>query len=542
MKMKISSIGVLLLSSVALGAKPPVDLQQRLEQWNQGQSGGVAVAWVDADGPAFFQTGQFDAADPRPITPDTQFELGSVTKVFTALLLADSERAGKVSRSDPAARYLLPADDAAQAELAKITLLSLATHTSGLPRLPANIGSDPDGASDPYASYDTAALIAGLRLHGPAADVGRKFAYSNFGVSVLGEALASAWGTSYAAALRDRVLAPLGMNATTLGLAGQTAPVELAPGHVGGQRVPNWTFLVCAPCGAARSSARDMAIFLEACLGRRETPLRATIDATLQPQREDEDSGSKIGLGWMLFGSAERPIVWHGGATAGSHAFVAFSPQTGAGVAILANSQKASEKLGFGLLGREPPKPRASGVENADDYPGRYPLSPAFAITITAVKGALFGQATGQPRFAMRPVSADRFSVVGVAAEVSFERDGDGKVVALVLHQNGRDQRGPRGELPPAPKEVVLPAGTLAEYPGSYPLAPTFVLTVTVENGAVFVQATGQEKFPVFATARDQFFYKIVEARISFERDDAGKVSGLVLHQNGRDMPAAKAN
>ena len=127
--------------------------------------------------------------------------------------------------------------------------------------------------------------------------------------------------------------------------------------------------------------------------------------------------------------------------------------------------------------------------------------------------------------------------------EISFERNSGGKVAALVLHQNGRDQRAPRGELPPPPapaKEIALPVEVIHEYIGDYPLSPQFVLTVTESGGALFVQATGQRKFPVFASAKDEFFYKVVEARISFQRDGAGKINGLVLHQNGRDLPAKK--
>jgi len=544
MKTKIPFLLLAALLAIPLAAaKPPPDIQNRLDAWIKGQPGGVAVAWVDADGATFFQSGQLDAGDPRPITPDTQFEIGSVTKVFTALLLAEGECAGKVSRHDPAAKYLLPPADPAQAALAKITLLSLTTHTSGLPRLPANIGKNPDANPDPYAAYDRTALIEGLRMHGPGAVVGNAVSYSNFGVSVLGEALAAAWGTSYADALREHVLKPLGMKATTVGIAGSPPPVDLAPAHgANGQRVPNWSWQACAPCGGLRSSTRDMAAFLAACLGGRDTPLRAAFDATVQPQRTDDDVGGHIALGWMLTDDAERPIVWHNGATAGSHTFVAFSPKTGAGVAILANVQKGSEGLGFALLGGKPPQPRTT-VPNAFDYSGRYPFSPDFTIQITNANGSLFAQATGQPRLALRPAATDRFAVVGVPAEISFERDGDGKIAALVLHQNGLDQRAPRGELlppPPPPKEIALPVETLREYAGEYPLAPQFALTVTETDGALFVQATGQPKFPVFASARDEFFYRVVDARLSFQRDAAGKVTGLILRQNGANLPANK--
>jgi serine-type D-Ala-D-Ala carboxypeptidase/endopeptidase len=521
-------------------AKPPADLQQRLDEWIKGQPGGVAVAWVDADGAAFAQSGRYDGAASPAITPDTQFEIGSITKVFTALLLVESERLGQVSRNDPAAKYLLPPDDPAQAALAKITLLTLTTHTSGLPRLPSNIGSNPDANPDPYAAYDRAMLVKALRSDGRVAPAGNAMAYSNFGAAVLGEALASAWGTSYAIALRTHVLTPLGMNATSIGLAGSPPPPNLAPGHANGKAVPNWTFQAFAPAGALRSSARDLAIFLSACLGQGGNPLRVAINATLQPQHTADDVGGHIGLGWLMTDDAEHPVIWHNGATAGSHTFVAFSPKTGAGMAILANVQLGSEALGFSLLGAQPPQPKVETVKEASTYVGRYPLTAAFAIDITERDGALSGQATGQPAFGMRATAPDRFAIVGVPAEISFERGPDGKVTALVLHQNGLDQRAPRGALPPPPKELALPVETLREYAGEYPLAPQFRLTVTEEGGALFVQATGQGKAPVFASAKDEFFYTVVNAQISFQRDAAGKITGLILHQNGQNMPAKK--
>lgn len=530
----------LLLSAAAVPAAPPPDLQARLDAWRRDQSGGVALAWVDRDGATLLQSGRLDGPDSPAITADTPFEIGSVTKVFTAILLAEAERQGKVRRDDPAAAHLLPAGDPALAALGRVTLLSLATHTSGLPRLPFNLGPNPDGNPDPYAAYDRAMLVAALRQHGPVAPAGQSVAYSNFGAAVLGEAVASAWGTTYADALQRHVLTPLGLKATTVGLAGTLPPDGLAPGHAGGRRVPNWTFQAMAPAGALRSTTRDLATFLAACLAS-DGPLRPALAASFAPQRAAEDVGGRVALGWFLTNDAERPVTWHNGATAGSHAFVGFCPATGTGVALLANLQQGLEELGFGLLGTKPSRPQVDTVANAADYVGRFPLAPTFAIDITQQGGRLRGQATGQPPFALRPVGPDRFALVGVPAEISFERGGDGQVAALVLHQNGLDQRAPRGALPPPPAEVTLPAETLAEYAGSYPLAPTFVLTITVENGALFVQATGQPKLPVFASAKDEFFYKVVPARISFQRDPTGTVTGLVLRQNGRDMPAKKA-
>lgn len=448
--MKFISLPLLaLLPVMVLHAAPPADVQTKLDAFVADKPGGIAVAWVDADGVAFFQAGKFDAADPRSITPDTQFEIGSITKVFTALLLSESERLGKVNRNDPAAKYLLPASDPAQVSLEKITLLSLTTHSSGLPEMPDN--SPP---SKTFTRYDRAALIKSLRLHGPTASVGHLVNYSNYGVAVLGEALGSAWGTTYPDALQTHVLTPLGLKHTTLAMVGTPALTEMVPGHAANGKVTdNWTMLAFAPCGALRSSTRDLAQFLQTALGGSEAPLATAFATTTTPQMPDPKHGCEIGLGWYLNKDHDRTVVFHGGKTAGYQSFLGFiRGDRGSGVVVLTNHNVNVTPIGFSLLGVTPLQPTPELVKNASDYAGQYPLKAKFVITITEQNGALFAQATGQRRLALRELKPDRYIIVGAPAEISFERDAAGKITALVLHQNGRDQRGLRGEPPPPPK------------------------------------------------------------------------------------------
>ena len=174
---------------------------------------------------------------------------------------------------------------------------------------------------------------------------------------------------------------------------------------------------------------------------------------------------------------------------------------------------------------------------------GRYPLAPSFAIAITAAGDALFAQATNQPRLALRRTAADEYAVEGVAASISFERDAGGKVVALVLHQNGANQRAPRIEpgaaMPSGPKEIKFTAEELEDYIGAYKLGPA-TFTVKTEGDRLMVQLSGQPFFQVFASAKDEFFYKVVNAQLSFVRGADGKIVALILHQNGRDQRAEK--
>ncbi|MSU51638.1 MAG: class A beta-lactamase-related serine hydrolase [Opitutus sp.] len=349
LRLVVRGVFALALGGAAHGASRP-DLDAAAKRWFGGRPGGAAVAYVDADGVTFAAAGQFAPGDPRSITPDTTFEIGSVSKLFVALLLAESEKAGKVNRDDPAAKYLLPPGDPDAAKLSKITLVSLATHSAGLPRMASNFRSS-DGNR---TGFTRAQLMAGFRRDGATAVVGGKSVYSNFGVVLLGQALASAWGGGYPQVLQQQVLDPLGLEHTWLGLIGAKAPVDFPPALVKGARVPHWEFDALAPSGALRSTARDMGKFLQACLGQRETKVNASIRECTKPLRLMGDGPGKIGLNWMSTAGPQRPIYWHNGATAGFRAFVAFEPVAGVGVAVLTNTDTgaAPEALGFELMGR----------------------------------------------------------------------------------------------------------------------------------------------------------------------------------------------
>jgi len=530
-----------LLASVGAAATP--DVQTAIDQWNQGKPGGVAAAWVDADGVRFFQTGRFGPEDRRAITPDTQFEIGSVTKVFTALLLAEAERAGKVQRDDPVTKYLaVPAKPDDLARLQQVTLLMLATHTAGLPRLPP--GFSPLFSRDPYADFTREKLLRALARSASDLKPPAPYDYSNFGAAVLGEAVAGAWGQPYPAALAAHVLAPLGLTRTTLALTGAKASDDLAPGFdEKGRPAANWTFDAMAPAGALRSSAREMARFLQACLGTCDTPLAASLAATVQPQRPLVGLVGTIGLGWHLTGDPS-PIIWHNGGTGGYRSFVGFDRQARRGLVLLTNSGQGPDAIGFRLLhGEAAPPPAAPGAAvppaKLQEYVGRYPLTADFVMSVTAADGTLCVQATGQSQLVLLPLAPDRFQVRGVDAQVSFERNAAGAVAALVLHQNGFDQRAPRSAAPLL-VEVPLPAGVLRAYVGSYALTPAVAVTVTLVDGGLQAQVTGQGPLPIFASAKDQFFYKAVDAQITFVRNEADRVTGLVLHQGGRDYAGAR--
>ena len=280
--------------------------------------------------------GSFSAIDPRPVDGDTVFEIASITKVFTALLLADMVLRGEVSLDQPVAELLPTTASTPQRNGRKITLIDLATHTSGLPRMPANFA--PKNEADPYVGYTEADLYTFLANHELTRDVGAAFEYSNLGVTLLGHVLSTRAGLGYEALLRQRVLNPLGMDDTSIALTpGQIA--RLAPGHDAAlQPAANWNLELFAGAGGLRSTANDMLKFLAAATGKAKTPLAPAFALLLATERRAYDEEAQVGLGWMLLPRGDDRIAWHNGQTGGYRSFAGYLTGSGVGVVILSNA------------------------------------------------------------------------------------------------------------------------------------------------------------------------------------------------------------
>ena len=176
-----------------------------------------------------------------------------------------------------------------------------------------------------------------------------------------------------------------------------------------------------------------------------------------------------------------------------------------------------------------------------DGYVGRYQLAPNFILTVSRDEKRLFAQGTGQPAIELFAEGKREFFMKAVDAQITFETDDEGKATSLTLHQNGAQTPGKRIEgKADTRSEVAVVPEVLERYVGRYAITPAFVLTVTRENDHLFLQATGQPRFPLFADGERHFFLKVVDAQITFEVDVAGRATKLVLHQNGMDQPATR--
>jgi len=424
----------------------------------QKQAVGIVVGVVEPGARRVIAYGNLANGDPRALDGDTIFEIGSITKVFTSLLLADMVNRKEVTLDDPASKYLPENVGMPERSGKSITLLDLATHRSGLPPNPGNLKLNP---RNPYASdYSVSDLYQFLSGYTLPRDPGSEFEYSNLGAGLLGHLLANRAGMDYESLVGTRITQPLGMPDTGITLS-SSMEQRMATGHnamlapVGNSELPT-----LAGAGALRSSARDMLTFLEALLGYTESPLAPAMKASLEARRTA--GKANIGLGWLLNAAGGKEIAMHDGGTGGFRSFIGFDAKARIGVVVLSNGTRSGvEDIGLHLLNPklplanpEPPKQRTRipiDPKLLDNYTGRYQMTPNFIFEITRDGDRLFAQAfvqlphnrprdpTAAPKFELFAEGEKNFFARVTDKQIAFETGSAGRATSLILYQAGRE-------------------------------------------------------------------------------------------------------
>jgi CubicO group peptidase (beta-lactamase class C family) len=438
-------------------------LARRIDQ--QKQSVGIAVGVIGPAGRRIITHGSL-AQNAADVDGNTLFEIGSVSKVFTALLLADMVNRQEVALPDPAAKHLPETLRMPERSGKSITLLDLATHRSGLPSLPANLVArmaNPHAAAD----YDIDDLSQFLSTYTLTRDPGSEYEYSNLGAGLLGHALATRAGTDFETLVASRIARPLGMTDTRI-TSPSSARHRMATGHSATLApVPQANLPApLAGAGALRSSAHDMLTFLEAFLGYRDSPLAPAMQAMLEGRRAA--GRNQIGLGWLIHSNDGREIAWHNGATAGFRSFLGCDTRRRIGVVVLSNASTPAgvDDIGFHLLNPDLPLARPATAPThteipidpglLDNYAGRYQVTPALVFEITRDGRRLFaqgfaqlpntppGDSTALPKFELFAESEQTFFAKVADHQITFETGADGRADSLILRRAGREMPAAR--------------------------------------------------------------------------------------------------
>ncbi|MEM8508607.1 MAG: serine hydrolase [Bacteroidota bacterium] len=427
----------------------PIEVLQKVERLiSQGATPSIAMALIDSSGTRFFNFGK-TSFDGSLVDENTIYEIGSISKVFTGIILAQQVLDGDIGLEDRI-NDLLP-DSIAVPVVGdvEITIGNLTDHTSGLPRMPKNFA--PANPNNPYADYTVKRMYEFIANYQPVRSVGSEYEYSNLAQGLLGHLLAVNQNTTYDNLMVRTIADPLKMNDTRITFTKRMKD-HLAFGHNSGKVVENWDIPTLAGAGAIRSSTKDMAEFISCNLGYIDLPLAAAMRLSHEI-RHKKAGPMSVAMGWHIKKGENGDVIWHNGGTGGYRAFTGFVKETGKGVVLLTNSTVSVDDIGFYLLDSGSQlterKFKSDAIELPESilerYIGVYELLPEFKITITKEGTQLFTQATGQGKIEIYPESDTVFFLTVVEAKISFQLK-DGNVERLTLFQGGQEIAGKKIE------------------------------------------------------------------------------------------------
>lgn len=409
----------------------------------------IAVGISSPEGRQVVSYGTLSVENHRKVDGDTVFEIASLTKVLTSLLLADMARQQQVKPDAPVSTCL-PKDVTVPEHGGKqITFIDLATHSSGLPLRPSNLASQ-TGANK-YAGYTVAQLYQGLATFELPRDPGTAFEYSNWGFGLLANALAHCAGKSYQALLAERVTGPLGMSDTTLEPTAAARSRLAAPYDAKLQPMPNEGVGALSGAGGLYSTIDDLLAFIELFVGRGRQPLAAAATTMLEPRRPGDDPQTRMALGWRVSTFDGVQTVWSSGRADGYRSFMAFDPKARLAVVALTN---AATNAGVDDIGRHVLDPRSAvarphrwitvSAAVLDRYVGRYKFEDGNYLSVVRDGDQLIMQMTGQGPLPVLPTATREFFPEDIEAQFVFSDSGAGPAQSLVLNQDGQSWKAER--------------------------------------------------------------------------------------------------
>jgi CubicO group peptidase (beta-lactamase class C family) len=480
------------------------------------------------------------------VQPDDVFEIGSVTKQFTAASILLLQERGQLRVEDEITKYL--PDFPTHGE--KITIENLLTHTSGIVNytgLPEWIGRVREDMPLP--------VLMGLFKDKPLDfKPGTRMSYSNSGYIVLGAIIEKVSGRSYEQFVEEEIFHQLGMSRSRY-----NHPEEIVPHRATGYgRAPqgyrNAAYLSMTQpyaAGSLLSTVDDLAKWDQALLGD-ALLAKASRDRMFTPFTLSSRKATGYGYGWGIYDFAGRQVIEHNGGIFGFSADEIRLPGERLFVAVLSNDEDLdTSDLAFRIVA----KALGQGVEDRtsipldpktlDDYVGVYRFDDEDATRFITREGdRLFSQRSGGDKKEIVAAARDEFFFKDLLpATLRFQRDARGKVTGAVFKRyNSPEQAGRKTDepLPPERKAIQVDPARLDAYVGEYEIAPSFAITVTRQGDHLFGQPTGQPALELFPESETRFFLKEVDAQIEFIRGADGKVTGLVLHQGNRDMPGKR--
>jgi len=475
-----------------------------------------------------------------PIAPESVFEVGSVTKQFTATAILMLQERGRLSVQDDITKYLT--DFPTQGK--KVTIENLLTHTSGIPSYTGMKEWAPTMRED----LPLEKLIAFFKGKPFDFEPGTKWDYDNSGYVLLGAIVEKVSGKSYERFVEDEIFKPLGMTHSSYGSWSDIVPHRAAGYDREDNHFVNTAYISMTQpyaAGALLSTVDDLALWDKA-MSAGTLVKAASLERMFTPYTLPSGASTRYGYGWTLHELAGKKVIEHGGDINGFSCDVLRIPEAKILVVVLTNNPEAAmrpdgvtHRIASTLLGVPDLERKIRLSEKAlDEYAGVYRTGDT-TRNVSRDGGKLFIQRAGGTKREIQATGPDTFTYAMAYITVHFSRDAQGKISGMLFesyHGLAEPEIARTSEPLPAEKqEAKVDTALYDSYLGTYELVPGFELAITRDGEHLFGQATGQPKNELFPESPTKFFLKVVDAQIEFQKGDGGAVTSLVLHQGGQD-------
>jgi len=541
------------------------NIKSRVEN---GINTGIVVGVITSDGTTFHSYGIKSLESKEAVDENSVFEIGSISKTFTGILLADMVMKSDLNLDDPLQQLLPDGITAPTRNGESIKLFHMSNHTSSLPRMPNNF--TPANPSNPYVDYSEEQLYDFLDGYELTRDIGSEYEYSNYAVGLLGHVLAAKRQMSYEELMVEVIARPLELENTRIVFTPHMTK-NLAMGHSNGLEVENWDLTTLAGAGAIRSTAVDMLNYLAANMGIEKSNLYSAMQLS-HKNSGSEDSNPIVGLGWHTMVRDELEIVWHNGGTGGYKTFAGFIKGGDKGVVVLSNSNASVDDIGIHLLDQASalnnPKPSigtklrsiisSEGVEAATKTYWELKKNQADEFDFSENQLNILGYSYLREEEIEKAISVFKLNVEAFPnssnvydsyGEALMKNNENAKAIANYKksvelnpgNSNGIEMLKKLGvSTESLVKEVTVEDAILESYVGKYELAPGFILTVTKYDSQLKAQASGQSEQPIFPKSKNVFYYKVVAAQLTFNKNEDGVVESVTLLQGGQEIIGKK--
>ncbi len=535
---------IALLITVQITAQPlnikklAVDYDKMLlEQFKPDETGCAALV---AKGGQIIYHKAFGLANMElnvPMQPEMVFRIGSITKQFTAISILQLMEQGKLSLQDDITRFIPDYPTHAYS----ITIEHLLTHTSGI----KSYTNMDNYIENVRTDMKPAELIDVFKNQPMEFAPGTKWNYNNSGFFLLGYIIEKISGKSYADYIQENIFTPVGMTSTCFGSDSKiikNRAYGYQPGYEGTENSMYCSMTQPYSAGSIMSTVGDLFKWHQALYAGKLVK-KETLERALTEYKLKDGKGTNYGYGFSLSQLQGSPTVEHGGGIFGYLTFAVYLPKEDVYVALFSNNTaKAPEFSALKMAAMAIGKPlQIDGITpdepTLDQYAGIYVNEAGREVTVKREGTHLSATLSRSGTRKLFPLEKDKFLLEDAFFYVTFNRDAAGKIGSFESDDRGRLDTWKLTEKKIEEKETVtVSEATLDRYTGEFELQPGFTITFTREGNRLFTQATGQQKFEIFAESETKFFLKVVDAQVEFVAEPGAKVNKIVLYQGGQKI------